>query len=91
MALHVWPHVEHIRYWRSLPRLSASVEGDDVPVVLAMVAAFGVVGLVAQNSSALRDLRQRIFLNGFRLMQLRVCPGAVPVVLLRGTCTSIEG
>src|SRR4051812_43396045 len=55
MALHLWPHMEHIRYRRSLPRLPLPVDGDDVSVVLAMVAAFGVVRLVAQ---AQRDPRR---------------------------------
>jgi hypothetical protein len=36
----LWPHVEHFRYWRRLPVLSAPMDNDGLPLVPPMVIAF---------------------------------------------------
>jgi hypothetical protein len=40
LVLQLWPHVEHFRYGRRLPFLSAPMDNDGLPLVPPMVTAF---------------------------------------------------
>lgn len=58
------PRVEHVRYGRSVPRLSSPVDLDPVSFVQSLVAAFGLVCAVSegklQSFPALRDKSEQL-------------------------------
>jgi hypothetical protein len=50
MVLHLRLRIEHVRYGRRLPRLPSPMDGDPVPLVAPMVAAFALVFALTQGS-----------------------------------------